>query len=110
MLGFRFFIGELILTSDYVMTFPGLLPMFRVLEPYAGAGLVVVLADEFESLVDTEIDQSQYFGLRGVGGAMLPLSLFDLPFQVYAEGTPGLLIVPAGRIFFGLTLGARYLF
>jgi len=110
MIGFRLFESQLLGTFDYIFSFPRIIPLIPDVAPYIGGGVTFVLHDEFESLLGTEDDSKYYVGARVPAGASIDVHLFDLPFYLYAEATPGILFVPAGRAFMGITLGIRYLF
>jgi hypothetical protein len=110
MIGLRLFTGQLITTFDYTRRFPKLVAFMSGLSLYLGGGMIAVFADEFESLISTENENSSYIGARFPLGAAYEIKLFDLPMDMFLETDPGILLVPAGVPTFGMSIGARLLY
>lgn len=106
-LGVSFLNGSFSATADYAMEFPDLIGGDSGIIPYAGGGVVILLGQEYASLI-SDIDGTFHMGGR------LPLGVYmmldEFPVNFFGEVTPGLLMLSSVTPILSITLGFRWMF
>jgi hypothetical protein len=106
-LGFSLFTGKISITGDYLLEFPDLFASAALIVPYAGAGAVVQIGGDYNSLTN-ESEGDFHFGGRLPLGVYTTLAAY--PIQLWAEAVPGLLVMSDFGPTLSLSVGARWLF